>query len=187
LRARDERKRRPASQSINRPPPGLAHRPPCKHTRAGPRQPLQGFRTVTVPDRIRTTARSWLWVHLTPRRTLLPTDRRSLDRAPSSTGAAGTELGCLAFATSASQPKSNTCFAPRQMDFTARGQLTGRPPRLTSTARSITLCPLRSRVIAPKHRRKCKFFWGVRQALPPAEDRLQRGFERLPRNCSSVS
>ncbi len=56
-----------------------------------------------IPDHSSSGPRSWLWVHLSPCRTLLPANRRSSDRTPPLYRSCRDWLRCLAFATLASQ------------------------------------------------------------------------------------
>jgi len=69
----------PAPQSFDRPPPAPGRSPACKHTGRS-EEPFEGFRTGTIPS-IRVPHAPGYLVHLTPRRALLSTGRRSLGRA----------------------------------------------------------------------------------------------------------
>jgi hypothetical protein len=79
---------RPASQSLDQPPPASARHPACKHMGASGGT-LRGFLHRFNPNiRIRRVSGSFF--HLTPRRSLLPTGRRSSRRVPNPTEVVGT-------------------------------------------------------------------------------------------------
>lgn len=78
----------PASRSLDQPPPASARHPVCKHMGASGGT-LRGFQHRINPNiRIRRVSGSFL--HLTPRRSLLTTGRRSSRRAPNPTEVVGT-------------------------------------------------------------------------------------------------
>jgi len=79
---------RSASQSLDQSPPAPARNPTCKHMRASGGT-LRGFQHRYNPN-IRIRAVSGSLFHLTPRRALLPSCRRSARRAPNPTEVVGT-------------------------------------------------------------------------------------------------
>jgi len=79
---------RPASQSVDQPPPASARHPRAS-TSGRPEGPLEGFSTGTIPTFESAHVSGYLF-HLTPRRALLPTGRRSWRRVPDPTEVVGT-------------------------------------------------------------------------------------------------